>query len=111
MLDEKRKYGFLTTYEQTIFLKQEQVDEEWVLFISHVFKHTVRSIGPQSGERFFSPGDLRHKVSVRLAMLTLLWLSRTEGDYVADNRTPHWVVPQKSLEREDGEDRDTFRKR
>lgn len=61
MLDEKRKYGFLTTYGQTIFLKQEQVGEEWVLFVSHVFKHTVSSIGPQSGERFFGPGDLRHK--------------------------------------------------
>jgi hypothetical protein len=107
MLDEKRKYGFLTTYEETIFLKQEQVGEEWVLFVSHVFKHTVRSISPQSGEHFFGPGKLRDKVSVRLAMLTLLWLSRAEGDYVADNRTPYWVVPQKLVERGDNEGRDT----
>ena len=52
MLDEKRKYGFLTTYEQTIFLKQEQVGEEWVLFVSHVFKHTIRSIGPRTYNSF-----------------------------------------------------------
>jgi hypothetical protein len=97
MVDEKRKYGFVTTYEQTIFLKQEQVGKEWVLFISHVFRHTVRSIDPQSGERFFD--DHRPTVSVRLAMLTLLWLSRTESDYVADNRTPYWVVPQIELDR------------
>jgi len=106
MVDEKRKYGFVTTYEQTIFLKQEQVGKEWVLFISHVFRHTVRSIDPQSGERFFD--GLRPKVSVRLAMLTLLWLSRIEGDYVADNRTPYWVIPQSELDRGD---QDTSRKK
>ena len=50
-------------------------------------------------------------MSVRLAMLTLLWLSRTEGDYVADNRTPYWVVPEKSLERGNDEDRDIFKDR
>ena len=31
MLDEQRKYGFITTYEQTIFLKQELVGKEWVI--------------------------------------------------------------------------------
>jgi len=99
MLDEKRKYGFLTTYEQTIFLKQELVGKDWVLFVSHVFKHPVRSIDPKSGTRFFGQGDLREKVSVRLAMLTLVWLSKTEKEYFADNTTPRWVVPEGSLDR------------
>ena len=99
MLDERCKYGFVTTYEQTIFLKQEQDGKEWVLYISHVFDHTVRSINPKSGEHSFGPEDLRESVSVRLAMLTLLWLSRTKEDYFADNTTPNWVVPEGSLDR------------
>jgi hypothetical protein len=98
MIDEKRKYGFLTTYKQTIFLKQELVSKEWVLFISHVFKYDTRSINPKSGERFFGAEDLREKVSVRLAMLTLMWL-RTEKGYFADNRAQKWVVAQKSPDR------------
>jgi hypothetical protein len=101
----------LTTYEQTIFLKQEQVDGNWVLFVSHVFRHTIRSISPQSGQRLFDSGNLRDNVSVRLAMLTLLWLSRAEGYYVADNQTPHWVIPQKSLEKGDYEDQGISRKK
>jgi hypothetical protein len=109
MLDEQRKYGFITTYEQTIFLKQELVGKEWVLFISHVFDHTVRSISPQSGERSFGPGDLREKVSVRLAMLTLLWLSRTKEDYFANNTTPNWVVPEGLLDLERKKDRGLFK--
>lgn len=99
MLDEKRKYGFLTTYEQTIFLKQEQVGKDWVLFVSHVFKHRTRSIDPKSGTRFFDQEDLQKNVSVRLAMLTLVWLSKTKEEYFTDNTTPGWVVPEASLDR------------
>jgi hypothetical protein len=97
MLDEKRKYGFVTTYDQTIFLKQEPVGEAWVLFVSHVFKHNVRSIDPTSGECSFTPTDVQGKMSVRLAMLTLLWLSRTKEDSFADNTTSNWVVSQRLL--------------
>jgi len=97
MVGEKRKYGFLTTYQQTIFLKQELVGEEWVLFISHVFKHVARSTDPKSGKCLFDAKNPQENVSVRLAMLTLLWLSRTKEVYFADNRTQKWVVPENSL--------------
>ena len=97
MLDEKRKYGFVTTYEQTISLKQDLVGKEWALSVSHVFKHNVRSIDPKSGKWSFDLGD-QPKVSVRLAMLTLVWLSRTKEHYFADNPSPSWVVLEGSLD-------------
>jgi hypothetical protein len=62
MFDEKRKYGFLTTYEQTMFLKQEQVGKEWVLLVSHVFKHTVTGRPPMLRMQGNTGGCLRQRL-------------------------------------------------
>lgn len=37
------KYGFLSTYKETIFLKQEFADGEWRLFVSDVVRFDVRT--------------------------------------------------------------------
>jgi hypothetical protein len=42
MLDLNLKYGFLTTYEQTIFLRKVDAGRQWVLQYSPVISHKTR---------------------------------------------------------------------
>lgn len=92
------KYGFITTYDQTIFLKQFKVGNSWGLYYSSPI---LREAGGKPGQAWdpktrYSP----ESVSIRQCML---WLcSVTQGDdtnYTAGNDTPvsKWVSETDSL--------------
>lgn len=90
MKDFELKYGFFTTYNSTIFLKQEYLNNEWVLYISLPIKHDTRSVHISSQE------NLRDKVSLRECFLYFMKLS-SAPDYRAPNNTPSgkWSLPGK----------------
>ena len=75
------KYAFLTTYNQTVFLKQELVRGKWRLYFSDPISSKT-GVSTKSSEGF--PG-----VTLRQCML---WLCSTTGEgpgtYVANNDTP-----------------------
>ncbi|KAK2757285.1 hypothetical protein FQN54_004799 [Arachnomyces sp. PD_36] len=86
------KYGFLTTYDQTIFLKQEKFNGVWALYYSSPI---LRKSGLKPGLHW--DPNVRYKpqdVSVRQCMLWLCAMTAgDEGDYRAFNDTPvrEWV--------------------
>lgn len=91
------KYGFLTTYDQTIFLKQEKVNGAWRLYYSSPI---LASNGEMPGDSWNSKEQYDpENVSVRQCML---WLCRvTRGgpeNYSAHNDTPvkQWVCESTS---------------
>jgi hypothetical protein len=62
------KYGFWTTYEQTVFLKQEKNQQgKWVLKISNIIKSTTTS-----NLKHAATANLRESVSLRECMLYLM---------------------------------------
>lgn len=81
----KVKYGFWTTYEQTVFLKQEQNNSgRWVLKVSNVIKYDTASdlsVG--------RAGNLRGNVSLRECMLYLMHEAKL--DYKANNNDVGFV--------------------
>src|SRR4051812_27570707 len=79
-----RKYGFLSTHEETIFLKLEySEDRQWILYVSNIFTYGNRSADPKTGKMLppdldsvpTNLSELTPKISTRLAMLTLVWLT------------------------------------
>ena len=109
-----RKYGFLSTHEQTIFLKREYSGDrdEWILYVSNVFRHENKSMDPRTGEVLFflndvpaNPSELTDKISTRLAMLTLAWLTHEDGSKWLhprpnpDEEDLTWVIPERVLDR------------
>ncbi|RFU29385.1 hypothetical protein B7463_g6962, partial [Scytalidium lignicola] len=73
MFNYKVKYGFLTTYDQTMFFKQEQHPKEkdkWVLWHSDVISHSTKSteVGNNHAKE---PRSYHGKVSVRECFLFL----------------------------------------
>jgi hypothetical protein len=78
------KYGFFTTYDYTIFLKQERRDDNWVLWHSRPIACGVQCSFPNP------PGDLAGGVSVRecfFYLQTEIW----RGHWYAENRSNLWV--------------------
>src|SRR5437667_3962081 len=70
MHQSNMKYAFLTTYNQTVFLRQEEhpgKKGEWVLWYSNVIKNGTASIQVSS----VSPRDFHGKVSLRECFLFL----------------------------------------
>lgn len=47
MKEAKLKYAFLSTYNQTLFLKQEFFEGQWCLFVSEVIDSTTAG-GPRA---------------------------------------------------------------
>src|SRR3954447_7819930 len=83
----KRKYAFLTTYEETMFLKQEEQENgEWVLWYSEPIFHHVNS-----NFNIANPDDHRQYrgcVSLRECFLYFHHISGSDStDYMADNPT------------------------
>ncbi|RWQ98551.1 hypothetical protein C8Q69DRAFT_175736 [Paecilomyces variotii] len=72
MYNARIKYGFLSNYEQTIFLKQEQTPSGWELHYSDIIYHSTQSDATRPSLRacFWS-----------IARLALI-------DHVANNNTP-----------------------
>lgn len=74
------RYGFLSTYEETIFLKQEyHQNEGWTLHYSEVFRYSA------------SQGQRYSHASVRQCVWYLMHLADIGG--VVQNNTPmgQWV--------------------
>lgn len=77
------KYAFLTTYTQTVFLKQEEVKGKWKLYFSDpIYNDTGKSTTPAQGDSV--PG-----LTVRHCLLWLCCITRGgSGKHVAENGTP-----------------------
>jgi hypothetical protein len=72
MLEGRLKYGFLTTYEQTIFLRKADVGRVWGLEYSPVIYHRDR--GSTSGRTASFCQSLYH-----VGLLALADLALTQG--------------------------------
>lgn len=79
MKEGHTKYGFLSTYNQTAFLKQEFVDGKWRLFVSDIVKSDASS-------------------GSRPTLRQCFWYLLNQLNYSAFNETPDedWVVCEKS---------------
>lgn len=86
----KVKYGFFSTYNRTIFLKQEWRGEDWVLWHSRPIKNLTRSTGVNQNLT-----DLVDHVSVRECFL-YLQTQMYSGDWYADNKGGKWHLNQMS---------------
>lgn len=95
------KYGFLTTYEQTIFLKQDKHPTRkgrWVLWHSPVILHDTQSRrvpGPSGrGQDLSNPALYRQRVSLRECFLFLIDLACGEKTAMNTMKLNTWVVGQ-----------------
>lgn len=84
------KYGFLTTYNETIFLKKEYRGDDWVLWHSRPISNNTTSTGV--GQNL---SDLADHVSVRECFL-YLQTRVAANDWSAVNKTGKWHVDQKA---------------
>jgi hypothetical protein len=73
----KGKYGFHTTYKETIFLKQERTSSGWVPYFSNPIQHDA--IGDPSNDT----------VSLRECFLYLV--DEAINSAVADNNELQWI--------------------
>lgn len=80
----KLKYGFFTTYDETVFLKQVPRDGGWKLCFSRIITHEE---GATPGGPPILSGDKKN-VSISLRKCMLYLCSITEKDYLVENTTP-----------------------
>jgi hypothetical protein len=95
MHESEAKYGFLTTYHETIFLRQTERPGrkgEWVLWYSNVIMHGTIST-PATSDR---PRDYHGKVSLRECFLFLA-VEGASNNHHAKNEMPlsTWTVTRK----------------
>lgn len=92
MHELKLKYGFLSIYDYTIFLKQAEVNGMWTMYVSNPIPRTTPTT--EADQTHETPDDLHGKVSLRECMLHLLNVTQN-GSYTAENLTPmqEWVGP------------------
>jgi len=89
-------YGFLSTYQQTIFVKRVKYNGNWELWVSRVFRYDKTTSTRSTQLKY-------EDIPVRLAMLALVRMARTDpGKQSAEppmeiDKT--WVVPESTLER------------
>ncbi|KAL3463293.1 hypothetical protein BJX64DRAFT_287548 [Aspergillus heterothallicus] len=90
MKEGELKYGFITNYDETMFLKQEYYNERWVLFHSE----PVRS-GAKFNDCTADGAD--PEITLRQAFWHLL--ACIQREYKAANTMPPtaWTMPQRSL--------------
>ena len=72
MGEERMRYGFMTTYNETIFFERTRHDDGPALRFSSVIQHSTRSEDPRNG-------SLINCVSVRECMLYFFQLAQTHG--------------------------------
>jgi hypothetical protein len=104
MYHAKVRYGFLTTYHYTIFLKQEQsTDNRWVLWYSNPIGHETSSSDVAPGAT--DPLAYHGKVSVRECMLFFAHEIQSDN-YKATNSMSIWNWVSSNLKKaQEGEDR------
>jgi hypothetical protein len=88
MYTYKVKYGFLTTYDYTIFLKKELRGDKWVLWHSRPIARNVHSNFQNP------PANFADSVSVRECFL-YLQTRVSQGDWQSDNKTGKWHLNKK----------------
>ena len=89
MRSYKVKYGFYTTYQSTIFLKQELRGSEWVLWHSRPIRGSTTSVGLNQGLT-----NLSDCVSLRECFL-YLQSQLVAGDWQANNGSNRWFEKKK----------------
>lgn len=99
MFHARVRYGFLTTYRNTIFLKQEpdpSDDRQWVLWYSNVITHDSSSLDVAATS---DPQAYYGKVSVRECMLFLI-REIEQGNHRATNSmsASRWVDSMRMAE-------------
>ncbi|KAK2732335.1 hypothetical protein FQN55_004254 [Onygenales sp. PD_40] len=94
MLKLKLKYGFLTTYEQTIFLAQERraKDKKWVIYYSNPILHTT-----STATNIPKIGNLKDTISVRDCMAAVTWLAYEDFEVFRSDNTEQLVQMFRSL--------------
>ncbi|KAK2811227.1 hypothetical protein FQN50_002324 [Emmonsiellopsis sp. PD_5] len=94
MLKLKLKYGFLTTYEQTIFLTQEQraKDKKWVIYYSNPILHTT-----STATNIPKMGNLKDTISVKDCMAAVTWLAHEDFEVFRGDNTEQLVQMFRSL--------------
>ena len=81
------KYGFWTTYEQTVFLKQEESQGRWFLRVSDVIKYNTKSDLKRGAD-----DNLTNRVSLRECMLFLICQTNGRGsDIYVHNDDEHFI--------------------
>lgn len=92
------KYGFLTTYNRTIFLKQEfrEQHDNWAVYISNPIEHTTHTQHMSEDSDNSPPGTFEGKVSLRHCML--YFLKCADSDFWAENTTDldDWIKTRAS---------------
>lgn len=95
MKKPKAKYGFLTSYNETIFLKQEKKassNDKWVLYCSPAIAHnTLWSLTPPWAHPYEFEG--KRKVTLRecfLYIIDLGWQQQMASNTMADS---DWIQP------------------
>ncbi|KAE8343112.1 hypothetical protein BDV24DRAFT_161925 [Aspergillus arachidicola] len=95
MYDTNSKYGFLTTYNQTMFFKQEphpKKNGKWVLWRSPVIRHTAHSQKILGNEKELrNPALYRGKVSLRECFLYFVQLAYHDGYAKNTMQFENWV--------------------
>jgi hypothetical protein len=83
MLDLNLKHGFISNYNETIFLKQEQINGQWVLYYTEPIRHNAH-YNPDSNVE-------RRRISLRQCFLHMG--ERALANPNANNTTPQgqWI--------------------
>jgi hypothetical protein len=79
MKKNKLKYRFVSTYKETIFLKQERSFGKWTLYYSKPIQHKAAN-------------DLSNQIASFRERFYYL-VRRTANGFIADNRQQQWVSP------------------
>ncbi|KAK2796988.1 hypothetical protein FQN50_009357 [Emmonsiellopsis sp. PD_5] len=102
MLALRMKYGFLTTYNQTIFLTQAQraQDGQWVIYYSNPILHTTETVKISR-----KTTNLKDTISIRDCMAAVAWLAHEDSRVSRNDSTeklvttfsskPNYVAPSK----------------
>ena len=79
MADNHLTYGFLTTYNQTLFFKRDREETNLVLYMSNIIHHSTRSQDVIGGGR--RNEDFYGRVSLRECFLYFFWLGKDGGNW------------------------------
>lgn len=86
MLELGCMYGFLTNYQETIFLRQVQVGSTWVIEHSPVILSSVRYVSPDPANQSTEP-----VVTFNQSFLYLAGIAELQGPIVNPTPRSQWI--------------------
>lgn len=105
MYGTQRKYGFFTTYDETMFFKQgphPKNNRKWVLWHSPVIRHNARSREISGNEKELgNPALYRGYVSLRECFLYFVHLAYQDGSAENPMEYGRWIGPSSAVPKED----------